>query len=366
MSDENTGGDAANSGSANAAVGAVAGDQNGVTGYFPGTTGGMVTISPEQLRGGVAVVGQTGTTPVGTPVEGQPENEPEREPDKPPRDGLFRARRDQVNVRSAADGKMPTLHGHFAVFNEWTEIDSLFEGRFMEKFAPGAFRKTFKESGDQMRALFQHGRDPVVGDKPLGPFAVLEEDQTGARYEVPLLDTTYNRDLIPGLDAGLYGASFRFRVVREDVNNDPERSDFNPEGIQERVVKEAEVMEAGPVTFPAYPSATAGVRSVSVTDEFIFQHFASEPERLRAVIAYVTRGDVPEGSAREEQEPSTEPSGDPEPEPSESTQPDDAEPDDAAPEGDAGESTPPPGRSQRRKVRSYRTKRRQYWRLTKE
>jgi phage head maturation protease len=40
--------------------------------------------------------------------------------------------------RSATSG-MPTVSGHFAVFNRWTEIDSLFEGQFMERFAPGSF-----------------------------------------------------------------------------------------------------------------------------------------------------------------------------------------------------------------------------------
>jgi hypothetical protein len=52
----------------------------------------------------------------------------------------------------------PTLFGHFAVFNEWTEIDSMFEGHFLERIAPGAFKKTFREQ--QQKVLFQHGQDP--------------------------------------------------------------------------------------------------------------------------------------------------------------------------------------------------------------
>ena len=182
---------------------------------------------------------------------------------------------------------MPTLVGHFAVFDEWTEIDSFFEGRFLERFQQGAFTKTFAEGKDAMRVLFQHGRDPQIGDKVLGPVAQVEEQPRGAYYEVPLLDTSYNRDLLPGLKAGLYGASFRFRVVKEELNLKPERSDYNPEGIPERTVTEAMVREFGPVTFPAYASATAGLRSL--TDEFVVglvlgKFGDGDPARVRALL----------------------------------------------------------------------------------
>jgi phage head maturation protease len=41
---------------------------------------------------------------------------------------------------------------------EWTEIDSMWEGRFMERFAPARSRRRFNESRDKLRVLFQHGR----------------------------------------------------------------------------------------------------------------------------------------------------------------------------------------------------------------
>ncbi|MGH7686371.1 MAG: HK97 family phage prohead protease [Candidatus Dormibacteria bacterium] len=180
-----------------------------------------------------------------------------------------------IAVRAASAGDGPAmLEGHFAVFNTWTEIDSLWEGNFMESIAPGAFSKTFKENRANMRVLFQHGRDPSIGDKPLGPIDELDEDDIGAHYVVPLLNTSYNSDLIPGLRANLYGASFRFEVVKETVDNKPAKSDFNPRGIPQRTVREMKVPEFGPVTFPAYETATAGLRScmVSLTDEFADAH----------------------------------------------------------------------------------------------
>ncbi len=75
-------------------------------------------------------------------------------------------------------GETPTLVGHFAVFNDWTEINGM-EGNFMERVAPRAFAAAFSNDRASMKALFQHGHDPQVGDKPLGPIAVLREDHLG-------------------------------------------------------------------------------------------------------------------------------------------------------------------------------------------
>lgn len=179
---------------------------------------------------------------------------------------------------------MPTLFGYGARFNEWTPISSYFEGEFLESIAPGAFRKTIRERGEQIRCLFQHGYDPVVGDKPLGPFDVLREDGEGLYYEVPLLATSYNDDLVPGLESGLYGASFRMRVTREEFDEDPGVSDHNPEGLPERTIKEIQLFELGPVTFPAYDGATADCRSL--TDNFAFDGLTRDPDRLRSLVKF--------------------------------------------------------------------------------
>lgn len=157
------------------------------------------------------------------------------------------------------------MFGHFSKFNEWTEIDSWFEGRFLERIAPGAYKKTFRENRANIKSLFQHGHDPVIGDKPLGPIDDLREDDVGAYYEVPLLDAPYVRDIEPGLREGLYGASFRFKSMREEFSEEPGKSKHNPEGLPERTLKELRVYEFGPVTFPAYPGATAGLRSADTS-----------------------------------------------------------------------------------------------------
>lgn len=173
----------------------------------------------------------------------------------------------------------PVMEGHFAVFGQWTEINS-WEGNFLEQFALGAFKKTIRDG--KQKVLFQHGYDYVIGDKPLGPIDDLREDDEGAFYEVPLLDAPYVREeVLPGLEVGLYGASFRFRVIREEINEDPGVSDHNPHGLPERVVKEAQVVEFGPVTFPAYEGASAGLRSLEAS-ELVAQAALERMERRDA------------------------------------------------------------------------------------
>lgn len=202
---------------------------------------------------------------------------------RPPRDELVRSAAETV---FEDDGGRAKMRGHFAVFNEWTEIDSVFEGHFMERIAPGAFKKTFQSpQRERIRVLLNHGRDPELGDKPIGEVESLEEDGVGARYVVDLFDGV--PPLVrEGIERGQYGASFRFRVMQEQFDPHPEISDHNPEGLPERTVKEAHTFEFGPTPFGAYDGATAGMRSM--TDDYL---------RGRGL----TLGDIPTADKQPEQ-----------------------------------------------------------------
>lgn len=153
---------------------------------------------------------------------------------------------------STEDGILGTLYGYAAVFGEDTIINS-WEGHFVERLAPGAFQNTLKQRADKVKVLFNHGFDPSVGDKPLGRPRVMEERDRGLYVEVPLDDTSYNRDLVASLRSGaLDGMSFRFSVVREEWDESDD--------LPVRTIKEVKLYEFGPVTFPAYEATTAGVR----------------------------------------------------------------------------------------------------------
>jgi hypothetical protein len=217
-----------------------------------------------------------------------------------------------VECRSAEDpAAMPTMVGHFSTFGDWYEVDSWIEGHFLESIKAGAFRKTIRESRDQMKVLYDHGQDPQIGNKVLGSIEALKEDATGPAYEVPLFDTSYNRDLRPGLEAGVYGSSFRFSVEKDAWDHEPDASDYNPKGIPERTITEARVFEFGPVTFPANPNATAGVRST--TDSF-YQR-SRDPEAFETLLrsAQAARTPADAGAAASPVEPPADTQEPPEP-----------------------------------------------------
>lgn len=174
-----------------------------------------------------------------------------------PRDDLIRMI-PVTEIRTSEDGS--TLFGHAAVFNEWTTIDSFWEGKFKERISPGAFKKTLNERGNQVKVLFNHGFDPQIGDKPLGKPRKMEEDDRGLYVEVPLDDTSYNRDIKALLTSGaLDGMSFRFSVTKEAWDR---KSEQDTDDLDERTIQEVKLFEFGPVTFPAYEATTAGVRSL--------------------------------------------------------------------------------------------------------
>ena len=74
-----------------------------------------------------------------------------------------------------------------------------------------------------------------IGNEIGAPAQLHIDTAPSLSYEVPLLDTSYVRDILPGLEAGLYGASFRFQVMQEELVQEPKRSAYNPDGIPEEL-----------------------------------------------------------------------------------------------------------------------------------
>ena len=192
----------------------------------------------------------------------------------PPRGDCYRALMPGPELREDAK---PVMFGHFAEFETWTEINSMFEGRFLERVAPSAFAKTVRENRQNMRVLFHHGRD-AIGVQVLGRIVELQDD---AYYEVELFDGVPPL-IMDGLRAGEYGSSYRFAIVQHEFVARPRKSDHNPEGLPELTILEARVREFGPTPFPVYAGTSSGVRSM--TDEFIVDRLAQDPERLEQIL----------------------------------------------------------------------------------
>jgi len=198
-----------------------------------------------------------------------------------PVDNLVRAiAPGNASLRATEDGGSGrTLFGHAAVFNRWTKIDSWYEGTFMERNAPGAYKASIAAGG--IKIMYAHGRDPSIGEKLLGAPDVMREDKVGLYYESELFDVGYVNDLIPAIRAGQLGASYRFTVDAESIVQPKKATEHNPEMLPERTIEAATVFEVGPCVWGAYPDATSGVRSA--TDEWI-EHLLNDPDVMARFI----------------------------------------------------------------------------------
>jgi phage head maturation protease len=166
----------------------------------------------------------------------------------------------ELASREATDIGPGILHGYAAAFNQWREVNTRLKGNYLQRIAPGTFGKTVEARGEGMKVTLQHGKDPELRCRSLGPITLLEEDAYGLRYEVQLLDVDYVRELAPWLRTGLYGASLTFEVLADDFVVRPGKSAHNPRGIPEQTVREIRLQELGPVYPPAFSGTTAGIR----------------------------------------------------------------------------------------------------------
>jgi len=149
-----------------------------------------------------------------------------------------------VEARQAEDGTM-RLSGYAAVFNN----DSV-PLPFIERIAPGAFRKTLTETPD-VRLLINHEGLPLARTK--NGTLRLKEDETGLYMDADLPNTQAARDLYTLVERGdVDQMSFAFRVIRQKWN----------EGRTERTLTELSLADGdvSVVTYPAYPTTTVEAR----------------------------------------------------------------------------------------------------------
>jgi hypothetical protein len=162
----------------------------------------------------------------------------------------------QLELRKNADGT-PVLEGYAAVFGARSED----LGGFVEQIAPSAFTKTLKDGAD-VRALLNHDANFVLGRSTSGTLR-MSTDTTGLHYEVDLGGQSYARDLAISLERGdITQSSFGFRMVQDDWAADPE-----DESRALRTLLEVKLFDVSPVTYPAYPDATSGLRALEAAAE---------------------------------------------------------------------------------------------------
>lgn len=154
----------------------------------------------------------------------------------------------KIEHRAGDNGAPTKITGYAAIFNSPVSIGGYFE----EMIAPGAFASSIQS--DDVRALFNHDSNYVLGRRSNGSLS-LREDEKGLLFEVTPPETSWARDLLLSIERGdISQMSFGFIAKRQEWDESGE--------IAKRTLLEVELVEVSPVTFPAYPDTTAGVRSL--------------------------------------------------------------------------------------------------------
>jgi HK97 family phage prohead protease len=149
-----------------------------------------------------------------------------------------------VEARQAEDGTM-RLRGYAAVFND----DSV-PLPFIERIAPGAFRKTLSETPD-VRLLINHEGLPLARTK--NGTLTLTEDDRGLYMDATIADTSEGRDLYKLVERGdVDQMSFAFRVIRQKWNEDRTTRTLTEVSLSDG--------DVSVVTYPAYPTTTVEAR----------------------------------------------------------------------------------------------------------
>jgi uncharacterized protein len=153
----------------------------------------------------------------------------------------------RTNFEIREINNQPTvLIGYAAIFNQLSE--EIYG--FRERIAPGAFATSL---GNDVRALFNHDPNLILGRTTSGSLSLLE-DSKGLRVEITPPDTQLARDLIISMRRGdIDQMSFGFRTKKDNWEE--------IDGQTVRTLIDVDLFDVSPVTFPAYPQADIAVRS---------------------------------------------------------------------------------------------------------
>lgn len=164
------------------------------------------------------------------------------------------------------------IEGHAAVFDSWSEtLGGIFP--FKEKVRKGAFTESICR--DDIRALFNHDPNYVLGRNRAGTLELVEDD-VGLRVRITPPDTSWARDITTSIRRGDISQMSIGFVVEDDEWS-------SKDGIDTRELKKVRLFDVSPVTFPAYTATDVGVRAMQEYDVYKTEQRKVAEETVNAV-----------------------------------------------------------------------------------
>ena len=151
-----------------------------------------------------------------------------------------------------------TLEGYAAVFDTPTRIANSWEGDFTETIARGAFARAVRQNPKPV-VQFDHGQHPLLGSIPIAALSSMREDDKGLFVSARIHDNWLTEPVRDAIKSGaIDGMSFRFRVPAGGEQWDNTR--------ETRTLTDVDLLELGPVVFPAYKGTAVSVRSQQLAE----------------------------------------------------------------------------------------------------
>ena len=170
-----------------------------------------------------------------------------------------------MELRTSADGQR--IGGYGAVFGKLSRN----LGGFVERVGDGAFNQSRALGWQGVVCRYNHDPNMVLGTTA-GNTLTLRTDNVGLDYDV--LPPAARADIVELVERrDIQFSSFAFRVPQG--GDEWSTTDQN---YPMRTLHEVQLVDVAPVLDPAYPDATAGLRSLAA-------HFDADPEEVRAMAA---------------------------------------------------------------------------------
>jgi HK97 family phage prohead protease len=161
-----------------------------------------------------------------------------------------------AEVRAVGDAAVTLkIGGYAAVFNEDFVLYEDSSYRVVERIAPGAFTDVMS---DDVRCLFNHQPDHVLGRTGNGTLNLMQDDKGLAFNNDMDADTRIGRDVYQFVKRGdVTGCSFAFIVSKSTWTEEDTDGVTN---VARTIEKISSLYDVGPVTYPAYEQTNVDAR----------------------------------------------------------------------------------------------------------